>query len=106
MGTTKFTTSSVGQTAEDAFFNAIKQAKHYYGHSGYTGSIAEKHSFIMMSEETLSADKAIEFAQEAFENGNSKIHNKWGPAGCVKYKITGDDGTETIRYLFFGWASC
>ena len=47
MGANVFTTFSMGKDAEDAFFNAVDQAKYDYGHSGYTGTIAEKDSFVM-----------------------------------------------------------
>lgn len=46
MGANEFKTVSFGKTAAAAFEQAVLDAKHEYGHGGYTGSIAEKRSFV------------------------------------------------------------
>jgi len=48
MGGTTFSHSAKGKTAQEAFQNAVEEARWEYGNSGYTGSIAEKHSFVMI----------------------------------------------------------
>lgn len=45
MGADNFSTTALGRTAGDAFRTAVAQAQWEYGHGGYTGTIAEKHSF-------------------------------------------------------------
>ena len=51
MGASDFRTSARGNTAREAFDNAVKEAQYDRGHSGYTGTIAEKGSFRMISVE-------------------------------------------------------
>lgn len=49
MGATSFFTTANGKTASEAFASAQADARYDYGHSGYTGTIAEKPSFIEFS---------------------------------------------------------
>ena len=56
MGAREFKTMASGVTATEAFRTAIEDALHKYGHAGYTGSIAEKDSFVMI---TKPADKDL-----------------------------------------------
>ena len=93
MGAATFTTRARGKTADRAFHAAVKQAQYDHGHSGYTGTIAEKHSFIEMKvpdgiDPTKYADDMID---------DPRIEDKWGPAGCVRLRKD--------EWLFFGWAS-
>lgn len=46
MGATTFFTYATGKTAKEAFASAQAEARYDHGHSGYTGTIAEKPSFI------------------------------------------------------------
>ena len=39
---------ATGTTAQQSFKGAREEALYHYGHNGYTGSIAEKHNFIML----------------------------------------------------------
>ena len=95
MGSAQFITPGEGKTAVDAFQKAVEQACYYHGHSGYTGTIAEKGSFI---EIRCPEDKdPFDYVTELLDNDDSRISDKWGPAGCVKI-------TEG-KYLLFGWAS-
>ena len=95
MGANSFETTAFGKTANDAFATAKEQAYYDHGHSGYSGSIAEKDSFIVI---TLPEGKnPSDYASELMEVDDSRIEDKWGPAGCIKI--------EENKYLFFGWAS-
>ena len=96
MGAQQFDTESYGKTAQEAFDNAVKQAQYDYGHSGYSGTIAEKNSFIVLGEFDNGKD-AGEFMEKEFDREGSAVDSEWGPAGCVKI------GKDT--YAFFGWAS-
>jgi hypothetical protein len=85
-----------GVTAEKAFAACIEHAQYECGHGGYTGTIAEKHDFVMISVPV--GKDPVEFANELLESGDRRVIDKWGPAGCVCVK-------EGV-YYFFGWASC
>lgn len=95
MGACDFYCSAKGSNAQEAFRNAVEDARYQYGHGGYTGSIAEKNSFVMIN--LPEGEKAGEYAQQLIDDGDPRVDDKWGPAGCIK--LTED------RYLFFGWAS-
>jgi hypothetical protein len=96
MGSQTFFTSAKGKTPKDAFAEARRRAEYDSGHGGYTGTIAEKHEFVMI--EVPTGRDFREFTSELIEKGDRRVDDKWGPAGCVK--ISDDE------YLFFGWASC
>lgn len=95
MGAVNFSTYAKGKTAREAFESAREEAQYLYGHGGYTGTIAEKSRFVMID---LPAGKTPnEYADELMDNGDRRINDKWGPAGCIA------SGQDT--YVFFGWAS-
>jgi hypothetical protein len=48
MGACDFRTVANGKTAAEAFRNAVTDAAWEYGHGGYTGTIAEKHNYIVV----------------------------------------------------------
>jgi len=99
MGACEFMIGAEGNSPEEAFRNARSEALYMEGHGGYTGTIAEKDSFVMIDpprdEETI-AEK-MRFASELMDNCDDRIDDKWGPAGCIKI--------ENGKYLFFGLAS-
>ena len=105
MGAEVFATTAEGETAEKAFANAVKQAQHDFGHSGYSGSIAEKTSFTVIRLERLSkaapefptVGQANTYADQLIEGGDKRVEDKWGPAGCIQLGPT--------LFLFFGLAS-
>ena len=127
MGATGFCVTATGVSARDAFINARDEALYEHGHGGYTGSIAEKSNFIMLSippdmscetwativdesvvyygetEEKCKAEIKKRFSisdelvNKAFRQ-NLAVCDKWGPAGC--FDLGGG------RYCFFGMASC
>lgn len=95
MGAESFFHRARGATAKEAFRNAVNQAAYNHGHSGYTGTIAEKSSFVMIA--VPSGENPLGYAQELVYDGDPRVDNKWGPAGCI---ALGKD-----EFLFFGWAS-
>jgi len=116
MGATVFETEGIGATTKEAYAAAVEQAFYDHGHSGYTGTIAEKAGY---REFTVPKDtSAGEFADlvikamcdDAMDELVAKIgalaaeqivvtaDDKWGPAVALKV----EDG----KWLFFGWASC
>lgn len=99
MGACEFFHEAEGQTPKEAFIKARNEAAYDHGHSGYTGTIAEKLDFIMIS--VPFGDDPHDYAQELINNCDDRIDDKWGPAGCILLK----KGEKKNRYLFFGWAS-
>ncbi len=97
MGAHMFYKRADGEDAESAFRSAVKKAQYYHGHGGYTGTIAEKTSFTRIPESEVGDTDPTEYAGQLIDEQDSRIDNKWGPAGCIHI----EDGT----YLFFDWAS-
>ena len=50
MGATSFTNFVEGVNAQEAFDTAVTAARWENGHGGYTGTIAEKHRFVLIRE--------------------------------------------------------
>ena len=95
MGATTFTATASGRNAREAFQAARAEAQRAFGDEGYTGSIAEKDSFVMIPL-PAGADPLRE-ANKLIEAMDRRIADKWGPAGCF------DLGNG--QFYFFGWAS-
>lgn len=95
MGSSDFYQLSTGKSPKEAFQSARQQAQYEYGHAGYTGTIAEKDSFVLI--EAPAGVDAHVYAETLMLNDDARINDKWGPAGCIK---AGEN-----EYLFFGWAS-
>lgn len=98
MGAESFTNRSKGATADEAFKAIVEQAAYDHGHAGYTGTIAEKDSFIVIKPspehlEILRQEQYPEIPEEYMD----QVDDKWGPAGCIEL--------NPGEYLFFGWAS-
>ena len=92
---------ATGKTAEECFKDAQEEARYDHGHSGYTGTVAEKRKFVMMPS-VEGKETAWDMAMHYINECDPRVDEKWGPAGCVMGKNS--DGYEV--YCFFGWASC
>ena len=98
MGAELFAVKARGKTAQEAFNNAVQEARYDFGHAGYSGTIAEKDSFEMANVPVGMSPK--EYVDNFFkDSSDSPFDDKWGPAGCVKDPYAED------TYVFFGWAS-
>lgn len=95
MGAQTFFQKATGKNAAEAFHAAVSQAQYDHGHAGYSGTLAEKSNFVAIAVEPGMDPR--KFAQQLIEEGDPRIVDKWGPAGCV---YLGEQ-----QYLFFGWAS-
>jgi len=95
MGATDFVIRSKGKDAREAFIAARDRALYEDGHGGYTGTIAEKRSFVPIP--LPEGEDALSYAYKLIDNADPRIDDKWGPAGCIEEKKG--------EYLFFGWAS-
>ena len=115
MGACTFEAYGHGTTALQAFTDALERAYYDHGHSGYSGSIAEKEGYVEFSlpvDKTLNDfDAAINshldddsapmrklFGDETTSRLLSAYDSKWGPAVAIK---SGDN-----EWYFCGWASC
>lgn len=93
MGAHSFVTVAKGESAQDAFNQAVSDAQYENGHGGYTGTIAEKSEFRMVT--VPHGVDPLKYAEQSiFDHPLSR--DKWGPAGCVDL----GDG----RFAFFGTA--
>ena len=96
MGATTFGCVSRGATAQEAFKSAQEDARWKHGNEGYTGTIAEKSEFTVIS--VPEGTDPLIYADQLLNEDDPRVDDKWGPAGCVR---VGTDG-----FYFFGWASC
>lgn len=101
MGAYEFAQRATGTGATDAFDSARRQAEYDHGHSGYTGTIAEKHSFVVIERKPVGEAEANAIADKLMNDDDDRIADKWGPAGAVL--VSEVDGVQD--WLFFGWAS-
>lgn len=105
MGATTFYQSAKGANAKEAFAAAREEAQYRFGHEGYTGTIAEKHSFVEITvpadfqhpKAITPMDRATRYADYLIENDDPRIDDKWGPAGAIN--------VGNGSWFFFGWAS-
>lgn len=116
MGASDFETWSCGKNADEAFHRAVERARYDYGHAGYTGTIAEKHSYSMAQAKPMTGSefRALMNELEASECNDGPEHrlawvfDKWGDAGCVELipdeKLKPPKGERV--FAFFGVASC
>ncbi|MFI6031592.1 hypothetical protein [Amycolatopsis magusensis] len=83
MGAETFTTYAEGADVDTAFRAAIEQAQYDYGHAGYTGTIAEKASYIVIDDAPRSEGDAEALAEKLINDDDERIADKWGPAGAI-----------------------
>lgn len=97
MGAVPFFTHSKHENVDDAFWNAHSEACAANGILGYTGTIAEKSSYVVINATTqMEPAKARKLAESLIDREDPRIDDKWGPAGAIR---------TTEGWLFFGWAS-
>jgi hypothetical protein len=102
MGSEQFITAAEGATVKDAFGAARGEAAYERGHGGYTGTIAEKDEFVIISDAVgMTRTMAEALAEKLLRDGDKRIDDKWGPAGVIRFGEVG----EEPGWLFFGWAS-
>ena len=71
------------ETIKATFDKAVMNAGFENGSGGYTGTIAEKGSFIKVSDKSMWVDEAMAFAKKLINQGDPRIADKWGPAGAI-----------------------
>ena len=116
MGARTFDQKERGDTVESAYAQAVERAQWDHGHSGYTGTIAEKAGYV---EFPVPAGRTADEIHEALcktwtSEGIQPLadivggpmatrmyavyYDKWGAAVALR---SADD-----EWLFCGWASC
>jgi hypothetical protein len=96
MGASTFEVTSWGSTPQEAFSNAVDQAQYDYGNAGYTGTIAEKSEFTIISVPKQWEGNEEEYAYKLIDDGDPRVDDKWGPAGCIL--LESHDGVEKVPY--------
>lgn len=97
MGAEQFICFDPATNPDKAFRSRVKSAQYAFGHAGYTGTIAEKDSYVIIQPNPLPEKEAQALAQSLLDAGDPRIDDKWGPAGALPVSPKG--------WLFFGWAS-
>ncbi|MGW0731697.1 hypothetical protein [Streptomyces sp. NPDC002851] len=101
MGAVDFFTIATGDNLETAFKTVREQAAWDHGHSGYTGTVAEKDKVTLINEPQRSEEDATLRAEELINNDDPRVSSKYGPAGALPITTdTGEDG-----WLIFGLAA-
>jgi len=102
MGADQFQNKARGKTAKEAFKSATEEARYESGHGGYSGTIAEKHEFKMVTPNAGETPAAC--IERCMDDDGHWVQDKWGPAACVDLGPDKKDPTQNV-YCFFGWAS-
>lgn len=112
MGAETFKGMGTGSTADEVFKSLVDCARHDYGHSGYTGTIAEKDGYVLVElPENVTASEAMAFLGmydksrdgipdhllSAVKHWKEIYNDKWGPA--LAFNLGGNE------FVFMGWAS-
>ncbi len=94
MGASSFITLAHGPSAQAAFQAAVSEARRAHGGRSYTGSVAEKRSFLLLP--TPDDIDPSDYAASLLDSDDPRVCSKWGPAGCLRL------GPDV--FLFFGWS--
>ncbi|WP_030571010.1 hypothetical protein [Streptomyces aureocirculatus] len=100
MGAIDFYTPATGPDLTTAFNAARSHHRWEYGHSGFTGTVAEKDTVVLIDEPRRSEQEATARAEQLVHADDPRISCKWGPAGALP--ITTDSGER--GWLLFGTA--
>jgi len=109
MSADEFMQTGRGNSPANAFATAREEAAYEHGHGGYTGTLAEKSAWVMITMpdgfgEGTDLQRATKYANTLLEMSDPRVDDKWGPAGCIKVGPDPKHKGQNI-YLFFGWAS-
>ena len=88
MGATTFETYADGTDPDTSFDTARDAARYEDGHGGYTGTIAEKDSYVIITRTLMDHDQAERLAGDLLDRDDPRISDKWGPAGAIPVRHT------------------
>jgi hypothetical protein len=86
MGAETFDHYAEGADPQVAFQSTREQALHEHGHGGYTGSLAEKDDYVVITREPMTATEAEALADDLINREDPRVSDKWGPAGAIPVK--------------------
>jgi hypothetical protein len=101
MGAADFTAFHEGVDPAAAFAAAKEAAQNEYGRGGYTGTIAEKDTFVVSRLEPVRWREAYRMVAD-LKDQDDRI-DKYGPAGAIA--VSSDVGSDVVGWLFFGVAA-
>lgn len=93
MGAWAFKTFAGGEDAATAFNTARRDAQLEYGHGGYSGTIAEKDHYVIVTDVITDLDEAQALAATLLKRDDPRVTDKWGPAGAIPVR----QSTRTVR---------
>lgn len=102
MGASEFSCSASAKNATEAFSQLVEEARYKNGHGGYTGTIAEKRTFRVVTPEPGETPHAC--VRRCVDDDSHFSADKWGPAACVEIGPDPKKPGNKI-FIFFGWAS-
>lgn len=83
MGADPFFQYADGHDPATAFQQARRWALQEHGHGGYTGSVAEKDTYTVITDRPLTTADAKTLARELLACADPRINDKRGPAGAI-----------------------
>jgi hypothetical protein len=83
MGAASFRQYADGADPDAAFDEARQDALHEHGHGGYTGTLAEKYSYVIITATPMDPSSAQALADDLISRADPRIDDKWGPAGAI-----------------------
>ena len=71
-----------GATAQESDRPLCAEARHDYGHSGYSGTIATTRGFLLATHNVLPTRAARQMAADLINQSDPRLE-KWGKYGCI-----------------------
>jgi hypothetical protein len=101
MGAGTFSQYADGADPDTAFDAAREAAEHEHGR-GYTGTLAEKDGYVIITATPTDLEEAETLAADLIDCNDPRIDDKWGPAGAIAVRqptrtvtVDGLEGTTT-----------
>jgi hypothetical protein len=83
VGASTFEQYADGAEVAAAFRTARADADVEHGDGGYSGSLAEKHDYVVITRQAMDRDDAYRLARDLITRQDPRIDDKWGPAGAI-----------------------
>ena len=83
MGSATFEQYADGADVAAAFIHARHAALAEAGHSSYSGTLAQKADFVVITRQVMNLDDAQQLAADLINGSDPRIDDKWGPAGAI-----------------------
>lgn len=83
MGGTTFDHYAAGVDVASAFRDARDEAGYEHGHGGYSGTLAEKGEYVVITHTPMLDAEAHKMANDLINKCDPRIDDKWGPAGAI-----------------------